>query len=80
MHRCEPKVEIMEKHVGLADKIVAIVIMTENLDFSVQIVSDAFKEKTTMQRHRLVYSVLSEELAQGLHSLSLRTRTTDEIQ
>ncbi|KAG5734666.1 hypothetical protein E4T56_gene18709 [Termitomyces sp. T112] len=48
--------------------------------FSVQIVSDAFKEKTTMQRHRLVYSVLSEELAQGLHSLSLRTRTTDEIQ
>ncbi|KAG5339409.1 hypothetical protein C0989_004392 [Termitomyces sp. Mn162] len=54
MHRCEPKVEIMEKHVGLADKIVAIVIMTENLDFSVQIVSDAFKEKVSFIKSSLL--------------------------
>ncbi|KAG6903072.1 hypothetical protein C0995_006259 [Termitomyces sp. Mi166 len=48
--------------------------------FSVQIVSDAFQGKTTMQRHRMVYFALSEELAQGLHSLSLKTKTTDEMQ
>ncbi|GLB37639.1 putative BolA IbaG family protein [Lyophyllum shimeji] len=48
--------------------------------FSVQIVSDAFKGKTTMQRHRMVFSALSEELSQGLHSLSLKTKTTDEVE
>ncbi|KAG6850938.1 hypothetical protein H0H93_005807 [Arthromyces matolae] len=46
--------------------------------FSVQIVSDAFIGKTPMQRHRMIYSVLSEEFAQGLHSLSLKTKTLDE--
>ncbi|KAF8070656.1 bola-like protein-domain-containing protein [Lyophyllum atratum] len=46
--------------------------------FSIQVISDSFKGKNTMQRHRMVYSALSEELSQGLHSLSLKTRTTDE--
>ncbi|KAJ3480337.1 hypothetical protein NLI96_g8425 [Meripilus lineatus] len=48
--------------------------------FSVTIVSEAFKGKTTMQRHRLIFSALSEEFAEGLHSLSLKTKTPEEIQ
>ncbi|GJJ06339.1 hypothetical protein Clacol_000530 [Clathrus columnatus] len=48
--------------------------------FSVDIVSEAFKGKTTMQRHRMIYSVLSEEMAnKGLHALSLKTKTPEEI-
>ncbi|TFK44417.1 bola protein [Crucibulum laeve] len=47
--------------------------------FSVQIVSNAFNGKTTMQRHRIIYSALSEELSQGLHALSLKTKTEAEI-
>ncbi|RDB25184.1 SufE-like protein 1, chloroplastic/mitochondrial [Hypsizygus marmoreus] len=47
--------------------------------FSVQIVSDEFKGKSTMQRHRLIYSALSEEFSQGLHALSLKTKTEDEV-
>lgn len=31
-----------------------------------------------MQRHRLIYSALSEELEQGLHALSLKTKTPAE--
>ncbi|KAI9572149.1 bola-like protein [Boletus coccyginus] len=46
--------------------------------FAVQIISEAFKEKTTLQRHRLVYSTLSDELSKGLHALSLKTTTPDE--
>ncbi|KDR75238.1 hypothetical protein GALMADRAFT_249224 [Galerina marginata CBS 339.88] len=46
--------------------------------FSVQIVSNAFEKKATIQRHRMIYSALSEEFAQGLHSLSLKTRTEAE--
>ncbi|KAJ6587157.1 bola protein [Mycena vulgaris] len=46
--------------------------------FSVQIVSDVFESKTRMQRHRLVYAALREELDAGLHSLSLQTKTEEE--
>ncbi|EIN11839.1 bola-like protein [Punctularia strigosozonata HHB-11173 SS5] len=48
--------------------------------FSIQMVSDAFKGKTTMQRHRLVYAALAEELNRdgGVHALSLQTKTADE--
>ncbi|KAF8441471.1 bola-like protein-domain-containing protein [Boletus edulis BED1] len=48
--------------------------------FAVQIISEAFEGKSTLQRHRLVYSALSDELAQGLHALSLKTATPLEAQ
>jgi BolA protein len=35
--------------------------------------------KTTMQRHRMIYAALSEELKNGLHALSLNTKTQAEI-
>ncbi|CAE6512455.1 unnamed protein product [Rhizoctonia solani] len=47
--------------------------------FTVRVVSDSFVGKTTMQRHRMVYGALSEELAQGVHALSLQTKTPDKI-
>jgi BolA protein len=31
-----------------------------------------------MQRHRLIYAALKEELDAGLHSLSLQTKTEEE--
>jgi len=34
----------------------------------------------TMQRHRMVYAALAEEFAQGLHALSLQTKTEVEAQ
>ncbi|KIM69128.1 hypothetical protein SCLCIDRAFT_1208557 [Scleroderma citrinum Foug A] len=47
--------------------------------FTVQVVSDAFNGKTTMQRHRMIYAALSNELAQGLHALSLCAKTPEEV-
>ncbi|KAJ7282998.1 bola protein [Mycena rebaudengoi] len=47
--------------------------------FTVQVVSSAFQSKTTMQRHRLVYAALREELEGGLHALSLQTKTEEEV-
>ncbi|KAI0266817.1 bola-like protein-domain-containing protein [Gloeopeniophorella convolvens] len=47
--------------------------------FSVQVVSDAFSGKTTMQRHRMIYAALSEELENGLHALVLNTKTQAEL-
>ncbi|KAL1695534.1 bola-like protein-domain-containing protein [Schizophyllum commune] len=48
--------------------------------FSIQVVSDAFRGKTTIQRHRMIHSALAEELAQGLHSISLNTKTAEEAE
>ncbi|KAK7053487.1 BolA domain UV induced protein Uvi31 [Paramarasmius palmivorus] len=47
--------------------------------FSINIVSEAFEGKTTIQRHRMIYDLLGEELQQGLHALSLRTKTPTEV-
>lgn len=64
------------------------------IDFSVYIISNAFESKvnfdypfpfqnadvfkSTMQRHRMVYSALSDEFTQGLHALTLKTKTEAE--
>lgn len=48
--------------------------------FRLVITSDAFKSKMQPARHRLVYSLLKEEMAQegGIHALQLRTMTVEE--
>ncbi|KAI9509722.1 bola-like protein [Russula earlei] len=47
--------------------------------FSIQVVSEVFVDKTTMERHRMIYTALAEELKNGLHALSLNTKTQAEI-
>ena len=36
--------------------------------------------QNTMQRHRMIYSALSEELSNGLHALSLKTKSPEEVE
>ena len=46
--------------------------------FKVMITSDAFSGKSLVARHRLVYQVLAQELAGGVHALALFTFAPDE--
>ncbi|MGB5395740.1 MAG: BolA family protein [Gammaproteobacteria bacterium] len=46
--------------------------------FKVVIVSDAFKNKMLLARHRLVNAALKEELNGGIHALALHTMTMEE--
>lgn len=46
--------------------------------FKVIIVSDAFENKLPLARHRMINSVLKEELAGQIHALSLHTMTAEE--
>ncbi|KAK6072853.1 BolA-like protein [Seiridium cupressi] len=48
--------------------------------FRLYITSDAFKSKMQPARHRMVYSLLKDDMARegGIHALQLRTRTPDE--
>ena len=42
------------------------------------VVSAAFEGKTLIQRHRMVYDALAEEMKGPIHALSLKTYTPDQ--
>ena len=46
--------------------------------FKVTLVSQQFKQKSLLQRHRAVNQVLAHELENGIHALALHTMTADE--
>lgn len=46
--------------------------------FKVVLVSDAFADKSLIQRHRAVYELLGEALRGGVHALALHTYTPQE--
>ena len=46
--------------------------------FKVVIVSDDFKDKMLLARHRLVNKALEEELKGSIHALALHTMTMEE--
>ena len=46
--------------------------------FEAFIVSEAFRGKTRVQRHQLVYAALGERMRAEIHALSMRTLTPEE--
>lgn len=46
--------------------------------YRVYIVSDAFKGKTRIERHRMINAALAEELAGGVHALAIHASAPGE--
>ena len=46
--------------------------------FIVHIVANAFRDKTLIQRHRLVYAALGDIMHREIHALSIQAKTPDE--
>jgi BolA family transcriptional regulator, general stress-responsive regulator len=46
--------------------------------FRVYIVSQAFKGKTRIERHRMINAILSAELAAGVHALAIHATAPGE--
>ena len=46
--------------------------------FRVYIVSEAFKEKGRVERHRLINAALAQELAGGIHALAIHASAPGE--
>ena len=46
--------------------------------YRVQVVSAEFERKNRVERHRLVYGLLTAEFADGLHALALVAKTPSE--
>jgi len=47
--------------------------------FKVEIVADAFAGKSRLERQRMIYTVLAEEIEGPVHALALSARTPSEI-
>ncbi|KAL2495829.1 SufE-like protein 1 [Forsythia ovata] len=47
--------------------------------FNVKVVSEGFEGKSLVKRHRLIYSLLQDELQNGLHALSIVAKTPSEV-
>lgn len=62
---------------GLADATVEVV--GDGRHFQALIVSPAFEGKNSIQRHRMVYALLQEQIETDvLHALSMRTLTPEQ--
>jgi len=57
---------------------VANVTSDDNVHFEAIVISQAFSEKSLIQRHKMVYSTLGDKMQSEIHALSLTTLTPKE--
>jgi len=50
----------------------------DGVHFEAVVVSEAFRGKLPLARHRMVYATLGERMGGEIHALALRTLTPDE--
>jgi acid stress-induced BolA-like protein IbaG/YrbA len=56
-----------------------LIVEGSDAKFEVNIVSDEFTGKTTIQRHRIVYALLDAYIKTGeIHALTIKTHTVSE--
>ncbi len=65
---------------AMPDAAVTMIDKTGTLDhLKVVVVSDAFRDRNLLDRHRLIYQALDEPMKDGrIHALELTARTKDE--
>lgn len=50
----------------------------DGVHFEATVVSEAFRGKLPLARHRMVYATLGELMGGAIHALALRTQTPEE--
>jgi BolA protein len=46
--------------------------------FKLNIVSESFKDKTTIERHRIIYKYLGDLMNTEIHAISIKAKCKDE--
>ena len=66
---------------SMSDAKVSVQDRTGTMDhFNVQVVSDLFKGKNLLDRHRMIYQALDEPMKDGrIHAVELQAKTTEEV-
>lgn len=64
----------------MPDAAVSVTDKTGTMDhFNIRVVSETFRGKTLLDRHRLVYQALAEPMKDGrIHALEVKAETKDE--
>jgi acid stress-induced BolA-like protein IbaG/YrbA len=62
---------------GLPDAHVAV-RGDDGVHFEAEVVSESFRGKLPLARHRMVYAALGDRMGGAIHALSLRTLTPEE--
>ena len=57
---------------------VANVSSDDNVHFEAIVISQAFREKSLIQRHQMVYGSLGDKMQSEIHALSITTLTPKE--
>ncbi|MEC4674079.1 MAG: BolA family protein [Nitrospirota bacterium] len=67
-------------HQSMADAQVTMTDLTGTQDhLNVRVISDMFKGKNLLDRHRMIYQALDEPMKDGrIHALELKAQTPDE--
>ena len=76
----EIKMEDLIKKI-LAEKIIDASITVEGAEskYTVKVVSEIFKGKTIIERHKIIYSALDSYIKSGeIHALTIKSLTIDE--
>jgi len=65
---------------SLTDAQVSVTDRTGTMDhFNIQVVSDFFKGKNLLDRHRMIYQALNEPMKDGrIHAVEIQAKTPDE--
>lgn len=65
---------------AMPDAVVSVTDRTGTMDhFNIKVVSDHFKGKNLLDRHRMVYQALDEPMKDGrIHALEIKAETTEE--
>ncbi|MCC6140134.1 MAG: BolA family transcriptional regulator [Nitrospira sp.] len=75
--------EVLTQYVqkSMPDAAVTVTDRTGTMDhLKVTVVSEAFREKNLLDRHRLIYQALDVPMKDGrIHALELTARTRDEV-
>lgn len=63
----------------MPDAVVSVTDRTGTMDhFSIKVVSNHFKDKNLLDRHRMVYQALDEPMKDGrIHALEIKAETSD---
>ena len=63
----------------MPDAVVSVTDRTGTMDhFNIRVISDAFKGKNLLDRHRMVYQALDEPMKDGrIHALEIKAETAD---
>jgi stress-induced morphogen len=64
----------------LSDATVSVIDRTGTMDhFTIQVVSELFKGKNLLDRHRMIYQALDVPMKDGrIHALEIQAKTMDE--